>query len=171
MEVQPVIMPFDKLEIFQNKLMLFFTGLSRTASEIAADWIKNTPKNGRELYRMMHMVDEALEILGGSDSDLDDFGRLLHDAWQLKKNLADSISTEIVDEIYDTARKAGALGGKLLGAGGGGFILFYVPEEKQENVKLKLKNLLHVPFRFENFGSRIIYHAEDREYAPITAKT
>ena len=143
--------------------MLFFTGIARDSSEIAADWIKNTDRNSQDLRRMMGMVDEALEILNGRDEELDDFGRLLHDAWQLKRGLTNSITNSHIDQVYATARKAGALGGKVLGAGGGGFILFYVPPEKQAAVRAELKDLIHVPFRFENLGSQIIYYGPKHE--------
>lgn len=106
---------------------------------------------------MRQMVDEAINILNG-DNDLLDFGKLLHENWQLKRSLTDKISTPLIDEIYSTALSAGALGGKLLGAGGGGFMLIFAKPEVQPRIKNKLKNLLYVPFRFENLGSQIIFY-------------
>jgi len=110
------------------------------------------------------MVDEAIGILSGSGSDIIDFGRLLHESWMIKRSLTDKISTSQVDKIYETAMQAGALGGKLLGAGGGGFILFFVEPEFQPMVKEKLKDLLHVPFKFDTLGSQIIYYAPPDNY-------
>ena len=108
---------------------------------------------------MMGMVEEALSILNGSQDRLIDFGKLLHETWQIKRSLTPHITNSFIDEVYEAAMGAGALGGKLLGAGGGGFILFFVNPELQHNVKEKLGKLLYVPFRFENLGSQIIYYA------------
>jgi D-glycero-alpha-D-manno-heptose-7-phosphate kinase len=157
--VRPLVLSTVRSKSFESRLMLFFSGLSRTASEIAGEWIKNTPRNGDNLRKMQSMVDEGSAILSDEHRDLDDFGRLLHENWMRKRELSDRIATSAIDEIYGEAMNAGAIGGKLLGAGGGGFILFYVPEEKRENVKERLKHLLHVPFNFDNSGSHIIYNA------------
>lgn len=156
-EVKPVIVCHERLESLQNHLILFFTGISRTASQIAGEQIKETPNKKRELTEMYNMVDEALKILN-SDCALEDFGKLLHDSWMLKRSLTDKVSSLYIDYIYDTALKAGAVGGKILGAGGGGFILLFVKPEFQAKVKESLHGLLHVPFRFENSGSQIIYY-------------
>ena len=153
----------QRQESLENHLMLFFTGLSRTASEIAAEQIKQTPNRKAELTRMHRMVDEAIDILNG-DSDLSDFGKLLHESWQLKRSLTDKISTPDIDCIYEAAIKAGADGGKLLGAGGGGFVLFFVRPELQHKVKKALKGILNVPFRFETTGSQIIFYEPDQFY-------
>lgn len=155
--VNPIDVSPERLSQLQDSLMLFFTGFSRTASEIAAEQIKNTPKKGTELRAMAGMVDEAVDILQDPKREIDDFGRLLHETWRLKRGLTSNISTPQVDEIYAKAKKAGALGGKLLGAGGGGFMLLYVKFEDQAKVKEALKNLVHVPFKFEGFGSQVIY--------------
>ncbi len=159
-KVLPVIIKPQRLELLQNHLMLFFTGFSRTASEIAEEQIKQTPNKRRELTEMCHMVDEAVNILNGND-DLKDFGKLLHEGWQLKRSLTDKISTPYIDYVYETAIRAGAIGGKLLGAGGAGFTLFFVKPELQPKVKENLHGLLHVPFRFENSGSQIIFSEAD----------
>lgn len=153
----------QRQESLENHLMLFFTGLSRTASEIAAEQIKQTPNRKAELTRMHRMVDEAIDILNG-DSDLSDFGKLLHESWQLKRSLTDKISTPDIDCIYEAAMQAGADGGKLLGAGGGGFVLFFVRPELQHKVKEALKGILNVPFRFETTGSQIIFYEPDQFY-------
>lgn len=158
--IQPVsISPESKAEL-ENSLLLFYTGISRTASEIAKEQITSTPSKEKELRQMLALVDEAENILRRADGDrtaLDDFGRLLHETWLLKRGLTGAISNNRIDEIYARARQAGALGGKLLGAGGGGFILFYVKPEDQAKVKESLKDILNVPFRFEDEGSKVIY--------------
>lgn len=156
--VQPITISNEKCQLLQDHLILFFTGLSRTASEIAKEQIKKTPDRKNELKRMAEMVGEAINILNENDSDLTDFGKLLHENWMIKRKLTEKITTKSIDEIYERARKAGALGGKLLGAGGGGFILFYAEPKYHQKIKEKLKDLLHVPFRFENLGSQIIYY-------------
>ena len=138
--------------------MLFFTGLARTASEIVPEQIKNIPSRESELNAMRAMVDEAINVLN-SETDLREFGKLLHETWMLKKSLSSVISSSTIDNIYDTARAAGAEGGKLLGAGSGGFVLFYVEPQHQEKVRLALANLLHVPFRFDTAGSQVIYYS------------
>jgi len=139
--------------------MLFFTHFSRNASDIAAEQIRNTPSRSSDLKRMHEMVGQAMEILNGRTEDLAKMGRLLHDSWQIKRGLSKLITTPYIDEIYQAALDAGALGGKLLGAGGGGFILFFVPPEAQPRIKERLKQLLYVPFRFESLGSQIILYA------------
>lgn len=155
--LEPITLGKERVSSLQNHLMLFFTGFSRTASEIAKKQIENTPQKKKELTLMYQMVDEAKSILGGN-RDIGEFGKLLNEAWQLKRSLSDTISNPAIDAIYEKALKAGARGGKLLGAGGGGFILFFVPPEKQAKVREELKNLLDVKFNFENGGSQIIYY-------------
>lgn len=162
--VHPITLSPKKCQNLQDHLMLFFTGFSRTASEIAGEQIKQTPHKKNELHKMREMVDEAINILNGGESDIRDFGRLLHENWMIKRSLTDKISTPQIDKIYNDALEAGALGGKLLGAGGGGFILFFVEPEFQPAIKEKLKKLLYVPFKFENIGSQIIYYAPENNY-------
>jgi len=154
--VTPIIMDANKLKQLQDYMMLVFTGFSRTASEIAAEQIKNTAKRANELRAMFQMVDEAINIL--KSNDLTEFGKLMHESWQLKRSLTSKTSTPELDDIYATARSAGAIGGKLLGAGGGGFFLFFAEPEIQPKIKAKLDRFLHVPFRFENLGSQIIFY-------------
>ena len=160
---QRITISSHRVETLESHLMLFFTGLSRTASEIAGEQIKQTPNKKEELVRMHRMVDEAIRILN-DDNDLSDFGRLLHESWQLKRSLTDKISTPDIDCIYEKAMQAGATGGKLLGAGGGGFILFFVKPERQPGVKKALNDFLNVPFRFESSGSQIIFYEPDNFY-------
>lgn len=156
-EVIPVGVPSYQLAELQGNLMLFFTGLTKTTHEIAGEQIENIPKKEAELKQMMALVDEAVKTLS-PNGDIDDFGRLLHETWQLKRGLSSKITNDKIDEIYEAGRKAGALGGKLLGAGGGGFMLFYVRPEHQEKVKEALRDLIHVPFKFEYSGSQIIHY-------------
>lgn len=156
--VKPVIMRESRLRSFEDKFMLFFTGLSRTASEIAGEQIRNIPKKKRELFSMLECVEEAYKILTSDKDNFADFGRLLDETWQLKRELSSKISNAEIDEAYKVAINNGAVGGKLLGAGGGGFILFYVEPENQGRVKKALHNYLHVPFRFDFSGSEIIVY-------------
>ena len=138
-------------------------GYPRNASEIAGDWIKNTPRKQKELAAMLTIVEQAIGTLNDS-KELDDFGRLLHETWMIKRRLTPLITNQLVDEVYEAGLDAGALGGKLLGAGSGGFILFFVKPENHDRVREKLKTLLHVPFRFENTGCQIIYYAPENNY-------
>ena len=155
LRVQPLTISFDKFNLLQDHLMLFFTGFSRTASQIAAHQIKNIPNKKKELRRMFEMVYEAIDILNGNN--IVKFGRLLDESWKLKRTLSDKISSSHIDDLYAAAIRAGAVGGKLLGAGGGGFILFFVEPKKQQKVRTVLKSLLEVPIKFENLGSQIIF--------------
>ena len=157
--VTPITIKENKLNKLQDNLMFFYTGIIRNASEIAGEQINATPSKKKELKLMAEMVDEAVNILNTNSADIDDFGRLLHKSWKIKRSITNLITNGKIDQIYDAALKAGALGGKLLGAGGGGFILFYVPLGRQARVKEKLRNLLLVPFRFENLGSQVIMYS------------
>lgn len=157
--VYPLTIGQNRLSDLKNHLMMFFTGFSRTASEIAAEQIRLAPQKNNELNIMKQMVYEAQDILHSKNKNLDDFGKLLHESWQLKRGLSPQISNSTIDKIYNAGRQAGALGGKLLGAGGGGFILFFARPEVQPRIKEKLKKYLYVPFNFENSGSQIIYYS------------
>jgi D-glycero-alpha-D-manno-heptose-7-phosphate kinase len=137
--------------------MLIYTGTSRLASEVASRVTANFPNKTAALTRMRQMVDEGTSLLQG-DGSLDGFGELLHEGWTLKRSLAEGVTTSQIDEIYEAARSQGAIGGKLLGAGGGGFMLLFVPPEKQEQVRQVLDRYLSVPFSFEHTGSTIIYN-------------
>lgn len=155
--VEPLLLSKNRKQELNNNLMLFFTGFSRISSHIASVQVKNISKNKNELFLMRSMVDEAIELLT-SNQDIRLFGNLLHKGWALKKSLSSNISNSDIDDIYSKGIKAGAIGGKILGAGGGGFILFFVEPEKHTKVKIALKNLIHVPFEFENEGSQVIYY-------------
>lgn len=159
-DVRPVHVAPARLRELESHLMLFFTGQSRTSSDIAAAQIRNARKKTRELKAMQAMVKPAMKILRGK-GDLSGFGRLLHESWELKRTLAGSITNSLVDEIYSAGRSGGAVGGKLLGAGGGGFILFFVPPERRGSVLRKLDRLLHVPFRFETEGTKVVFREND----------
>ena len=158
-EVKPVILPKEFLKEFQRYFLLFFTGIQRTASNIAKKQIENFDNREKELKTMHKLVYEALSIL--QKESLEDFGKLLHETWSYKRSLAKEVSNSTIDEIYQAGIEAGALGGKLLGAGGGGFILFFAPPKMHEKIKEKLKKLLYVPFNFEFLGSQIIYYKPD----------
>jgi D-glycero-alpha-D-manno-heptose-7-phosphate kinase len=159
-QVAPLIIQRDRLESLQGHLMLLFTGLSRTAAEIAKTQIANLDQRRGELQALTQLVGRAIEILR-STSDLDELGRLLDEGWTLKRRLSDRVSTPAIDAFYDAARRAGAVGGKLLGAGGGGFLLLFVRPEDRAKVRAALPKLIEVPFRFETSGSRIVLYQPD----------
>lgn len=158
-EVTPIIINQGRVQTFQNHFMLFFTGFSRTASKIEAEKIKQVSNKTYELKTLHNMVEEAIKILTG-EGDIVDFGRLLHEGWRLKKSLANNVSNNFIDHVYEIAMKNGAIGGKILGAGGGGFVLFFMKPEDRETLREALDFLLHVPFRFDTTGSQIIYYSE-----------
>lgn len=157
--VQPVILNKYRLKEFKSHMMLYFTGLSRLSGEISKKQAANIPNKKNELSRMSAMVNESLKILTGGDIEL--FGKLLDETWQIKRTLSDSITNQRIDDIYKASLEAGALGGKLLGAGGGGFILLFARPSDQPRIREKLKDLLLVPFEFDNLGAQIIFY--DRE--------
>lgn len=156
-KIEPITIEKERIKQLERHLMLFFTGITRFASNIAKVQIKNTPDKKRELTLMYQMVDTAIDILN-TKKDILEFGKLLNETWKLKRSLSDKISNPIIDNIYEAATRAGATGGKLIGAGGGGFMLLFVPPENQQKVKNELKNLLEVKFNFEQDGSKIIYY-------------
>ncbi len=161
-KVRPITIKKERVKELENHLMLFFTGISRFASDIAKKQIKNTPNKKKELTLMYQMVDEAINILDGK-RDILEFGKLLNETWELKKSLSNKISNPFIDNIYKTALQSGATGGKLLGAGGGGFLLLFVSPKNQQKVRKALKDLLEVKFNFENEGSQIIYYSPEAE--------
>jgi D-glycero-alpha-D-manno-heptose-7-phosphate kinase len=162
--VQPVTLDAEKLDQLQRHLMLFFTGFPRNASEIASLQIQKTAERKSELKAMMQLVEESLNILDSDKDRMEDFGRLLHEQWKIKRSLTPLISNDQIDDIYSAGLAAGALGGKLLGAGGGGFMLFFVKPEDQQKMRERLNRLLYVPFTFENLGSQIIYYAPENNF-------
>lgn len=163
-DVKRMLAPQERLADLEKHLALYFTGFSRTASEIATEQVKMTPHKKKELSTMMQLVDEAEAIVGSPARSLDEFGKLLHEGWQLKRGLTNKITTPEIDAIYEAGRASGALGGKLLGAGGGGFMLFFVPPERREELRLRLKKLLCVPFSFSNKGSQVVVYEPEGTY-------
>lgn len=157
-EVSPIILAKDRLHELQSHLMLCFTGFSRIASEISKSQIENFKSREVELRRMSEMVDEAIQILQNTNSPISEFGKLLHQSWLYKRRLSDLVSTPEIDTIYEAAVSAGATGGKILGAGGGGFLLLFVKPSLQSQVRDRLKHLVHVPFEFEDSGSRVVLY-------------
>ena len=159
-EVNPVIISPERKALLNQRLMLFFTGFSRFSSDIQVKTQQALEDKRAQLLEMIQLADEAEAVLT-SKTDLNEFGRLLDYTWRLKRGITQQISTDSIDGLYKKALEAGALGGKLLGAGGGGFLLFYVEEEKQAAVAKALKNLLYVPFQFENGGTRVIHYTPE----------
>lgn len=161
--VNPIIISAQRKKELNDNLMLFFTGFSRFSSEIAQKQEKSIKNKLSELHEMRKLVDDAHTILT-SKTDLNEFGRLLDYTWKLKRGITDSISNDSIDALYKNALDNGAIGGKLLGAGGGGFMLFYVEADKQAAVRNALKDLLYIPFEFENSGTKVLYYKpEDYE--------
>jgi D-glycero-alpha-D-manno-heptose-7-phosphate kinase len=143
--------------------MLFFTGIARTASDVARTYVNNIGTRRRQLESMRRMVEESVDLLV-SGLDLHPFGQLLHEAWQTKRSLSPHVSTPQIDAVYECARQAGAVGGKLTGAGGGGFLLLFVPPDKKLSVRQAMAPLLEVPFAFEAAGSQIIFYEPGVDY-------
>jgi len=163
-EVKRILISQDRLTALQQHCVLFFTGFARTASEIAKEQIRMTLHRKRELDTMLQMVNEAEAIITNPQRSLDEFGDLLHESWQVKRTLTQSITNTSLDEIYEAGHSAGALGGKLLGAGGGGFMLFFVPPERQRALRMRLRNLLCVPLAFYNRGSHVVVYEPEEIY-------
>lgn len=159
LQVNPVITSKERKQILEGNLLMFYTGLSRYASVILEEQVNKTKDKSinTELQDIKDMVNEGLDILCNPERDMDDFGRLLHQGWMKKKMLSSAISNNFLDDIYAKAMDAGALGGKLLGAGGGGFFLLYVPDAAKARVRAALHELAEVNFRFESDGTRIIH--------------
>lgn len=157
-DVTPIILPAERLAELQAHLMLFFTGISRFASEVARSKIENMDRRETELQLMRDLVDQAISVLQSRTAPIEDFGRLLHESWGYKRRLSDKVSNSEIDGLYDAARNMGAIGGKLLGAGGGGFFLLFVHPERQNEIRERFSHLVHVPFRIENAGSRVVLY-------------
>lgn len=161
--VNPIVISNEKKERLNGNLMMFFTGFARFSSTIQTEHEKAIQSKGQQLLEILSLVDEAEKAL--TTGDWDEFGRLLDYTWRLKRGLNAAVSTNVIDRFYETAKKAGALGGKLLGAGGGGFLLLYVQQERQEAVSQALHGLKEIPFRLETGGARILYYASE-SYTP-----
>jgi D-glycero-alpha-D-manno-heptose-7-phosphate kinase len=160
-EVSPIIISPERKEQLNNNLMMFFTGFTRFSSDVqkANEGVRKNKE--KQLLEMYALVDEAEKILTDKNRSLDEFGKLLDYTWKLKRQTGSSISNDNSDILYDRGMKAGALGGKLLGAGGGGFLVFYVQPEKQKSVMEAMKDLMYIPFKFEDGGTRIIHYTPE----------
>ena len=169
-KVQPIIVAEEKKRRLNDNLMMFFTGFTRFSSAIQQKNNLTARDKVRQLHEMYSLVDVAEKILTDSNTDLDDFGHLLDHTWCLKRQSGSAISTDGIDALYAKGMAAGALGGKLLGAGGGGFLIFYVQPERQEEVKQAMKELLYIPFKFENGGTQIIHYTPE-SYVPRNGRS
>lgn len=158
--VNPIIIHPERKRQLDNNLLMFFTGFTRFSSDVQKANATKADKT-KQLLEMYSLVDEAEKVLVDAHADLNEFGRLLDYTWKLKRQTGSAVSTDSIDALYKKGIEAGAVGGKLLGAGGGGFLVFYVEQDKQEAVKKAMSNLLHIPFHFENGGTRVIYYAAE----------
>ncbi|MFH1314586.1 MAG: kinase [Candidatus Eisenbacteria bacterium] len=162
--IKPITIARERITELNSHLMLFYTGIKRTASNLAETYVNDIERRERQLEKIGDMVGQGIAILN-STQDINHFGELLHETWQAKRSLGKKISNSCVDEIYDQAISAGAKGGKLTGAGGGGFALLFVPPSRRDSVKARLNKLIHVPFKFECAGSQIIFFDLEQDYS------
>ncbi|MBM4086769.1 MAG: kinase [Planctomycetes bacterium] len=162
--VKPMTLSPERIHELNAHLMLFFTGIKRTASDVAGSYVNGIERRTQQLRTMKDMVDEGISILSSGER-ITRFGKLLHEAWQAKRSLSAKVSNADVEQIYRDARSAGAVGGKLIGAGGGGFMLLFVPPAKQAKVKDRLSKLIYVPVKFESSGSQIIFFDPEEDYS------
>lgn len=160
-EVLPVIISPERKKQLNNNLMMFFTGFTRFSSDVQRTNAAGKRDKTAQLKQMLALVDDAEHVLTNKNADLDDFGRMLDHTWKLKRQTGSAVSTNSIDALYEKGISAGALGGKLLGAGGGGFLVFYVRPEHQEAVRQAMKNLMYIPFRFEEGGTRVIHYTPE----------
>lgn len=166
-EVLPVIISPESKKQLNDNLMMFFTGFTRFSSDVQKANSSSGPKDKNAMLKEMYsLVDDAEKVLTEKGADLDDFGRLLDHTWKLKRQTGSAVSTNSIDGLYARGIEAGALGGKLLGAGGGGFLVFYVQPEYQENVRKAMSDLMYIPFEFENGGTRVIHYTPE-SYEPL----
>lgn len=164
-EVTPLIISPKRKRTLNENLMMFFTGFTRFSSDVQKANALDKKDKVKQLQEMFSLVSDAQSVLTDNNRDLNDFGKLLDVTWKLKRSTGSAVTTSSIDALYEKGIKAGALGGKLLGAGGGGFLVFYVPKENQSSVKEAMKDLLYIPFEFENGGTRVIYFAPE-DYEP-----
>lgn len=167
--VTPILLRPGRQQELESHLMLFYSGIVRTASRIARNYVTDVHAKRRQLRVLRDLVEESVELLAG-DRRIEQFGELLDEAWQTKRAIGPGISTPEVDDLYARARAAGAIGGKLAGAGGGGFLLLFVPPERRRAVADELAELVHVPFRFESSGSQIIFFEPEEDFAGVEAE-
>ena len=166
-EVLPVIINPERKKQLNDNLLMFFTGFTRFSSDVQKINNITAMDKRTQLKKMYSLVDDAERVLTDMNKDLDEFGYLLDVTWKLKRQTGSSISTNSIDALYQRGLDAGALGGKLLGAGGGGFLVFYVQPDKQDSVRFAMKDLMYIPFRFENGGTRVIHYTPET-YEPKT---
>lgn len=164
-EVLPVIISPERKKQLNANLLMFFTGFTRFSSDVQKANNVTAVDKREQLKKMYALVDEAEKVLTDKNKSLDDFGYLLDHTWKLKRQTGSSISTNSIDALYQKGIEAGALGGKLLGAGGGGFLVFYVQPEKQDAVRWAMKDLMYIPFKFEDGGTRVIHYTPE-SYEP-----
>lgn len=164
--VRPMTLTQEHIEELNSHLMLFYTGIKRTASDVAGSYVDDIEARKRQLRIMKDLVEESISILTNSQ-DFTSFGKLIHEGWQAKRSLSSVVSNSDVDEIYDQAISAGAIGGKLTGAGGGGFLLLFAAPSKQKKVRDRLNKLIYVPFKFEFSGSQIIFFDQEEDYSAL----
>lgn len=162
--VRPITLPLERIRELNSQLMLFFTGISRTASNIAESYVNGVEAREGEMRTISQMVDEGIAILN-KGRDMGEFGKLLHESWQVKRQLSSKVTNSRIEEIYNEALMTGALGGKLIGAGGGGFMLLFVRPTDQNRVKERLRKLICVPFQFEFSGSQVIFFDPEEDYS------
>lgn len=160
-DVKPIIIHPERKQHLNDNLLMFFTGFTRFSSDMQKANAVGYSKKVKQLQQMYALVDDAEKVLEDKHSDLDDFGRLLDITWRLKRQTGGAITTNSIDALYEKGLAAGALGGKLLGAGGGGFLVFYVQPERQQAVRNAMKDLLYVPFRFEDGGTQVIHYTPE----------
>ena len=165
-EVLPIIISPERKKTLSNNLLMFFTGFTRFSSDVQKTNKLDDNSKKNQLKQMLKLVDVAESILIDELCDLDDFGRLLDQTWKLKKQTGSAVTTSRIDVLYERGLKAGALGGKLLGAGGGGFLVFYVQPDKQKAVRAAMKDLMYIPFEFEDGGTRVIHYSPET-YEPL----
>ena len=165
-DVKPIIIHPDRKKLLNENLLMFFTGFTRFSSEMQEANKAGYNEKKKQLREMYALVGEAESILEDKHSDIDDFGRLLDKTWRLKRQTGGAITTDSIDAIYEKGIEAGALGGKLLGAGGGGFLVFYVKPESKAAVMEAMKDFLYVPFRFEDGGTQVIHYTPE-SYEPL----
>lgn len=168
-EVLPVIISPERKKQLNQNLLMFFTGFTRFSSEVQKANALSKGDKTAQLKEMLSLVDEAEKVLTDKHVDLDEFGRLLDHTWKLKRQTGSAVSTNSIDELYEKGIAAGALGGKLLGAGGGGFLVFYVQPEKQDSVRRVMQDLMYIPFEFEDGGTRVIHYTPET-YVPREQK-
>ena len=160
-EVLPVIISPERKKQLNQNLLMFFTGFTRFSSEVQKANAQSKVDKTAQLREMLSLVDDAESVLTDKYADLDEFGRLLDHTWRLKRQTGSAVSTNSIDELYEKGIAAGALGGKLLGAGGGGFLVFYVQPDRQDSVRWAMRDLMYIPFEFEDGGTRVIHYSPE----------